>query len=117
MRGAGDKGLADVRFGEAVRKALGFDLEEPDRLADWMFDPRGKGSITARRPRRSSPRYLAHRLWADLRKGWRFTNPNLEEAGLIAVEFPGLEIWHATRRSSRKPPIGGGDAGNAGQTL
>ena len=33
---------------------------------------------------------LAHRVWADLRKGWRFTNPNLEEAGLVEVRFPGL---------------------------
>ena len=34
---------------------------------------------------------LAHRLWSDLRKGWRYTNPNLEEVGLISARFPGLD--------------------------
>ncbi len=91
VRGAGDKGLADVRFGEAVRKALGFDLEEPDRLVDWMFDPRVKGFHNRQAAEEVLTSVLAHRLWADLRKGWRFTNPNLEEAGLISVRFPGLE--------------------------
>ncbi|MER8678813.1 DEAD/DEAH box helicase [Mesorhizobium sp. M1405] len=91
VRSAGDKGLADVRFGEAIRKALGFDLEEPGRLGDWMFDPRVKGFHNRQGAEEVLTSVLAHRLWTDLRKGWRFTNPNLEEAGLIEVRFPGLE--------------------------
>lgn len=91
VRGAGDKGLTDVRFGEAVRKALGFDLEEPARLAEWMFDPRVKGFHNRQAAEEVLTSVLAHRLWADLRKGWRFTNPNLEEAGLVEVRFPGLD--------------------------
>ena len=90
VRDAGEKGLADIRFGEAVRKALGFDLEEPDRLSDWMADPRVKGFHNRQAAEEVLTSILAHRVWADLRKGWRFTNPNLEEAGLVEVRFPGL---------------------------
>ncbi|MFG1228840.1 DEAD/DEAH box helicase [Xanthobacter wiegelii] len=90
VRGAGEKGLSDVQFGEAVRKALGFDLEEADRLSDWMADPRVKGFHNRQAGEEVLTSILAHRVWADLRKGWRFTNPNLEEAGLVEVRFPGL---------------------------
>lgn len=90
VRNVGEKGLTDVRFGEAVRKALGFDLEEPGRLADWMSDPRVKGFHNRQAAEEALTSVLAHRVWADLRKGWRFTNPNLEEAGLVEVRFPGL---------------------------
>lgn len=90
VRDGGQKGLADVRFGEAVRKALGFDLEESDRLSDWMADPRVKGFHNRQAAEEVLTSILAHRVWADLRKGWRFTNPNLEEAGLVEVRFPGL---------------------------
>ena len=34
---------------------------------------------------------LAHRLWIDQRKGWRYTNPNLEQLGLIRIVYRGLE--------------------------
>lgn len=90
VRDAGDKGLAPTKFGEAVRQALGFDLEETARLSDWMLDPNVKGYANRQQAQETLSEILAHRLWADLRRGWRFTNPNLEEVGLIAAQFPGL---------------------------
>jgi hypothetical protein len=104
VRSAGDKGLPDVRFGEAVRKALGFDLEEPRRLGDWMFDPRVKGFHNRQAAEEVLTSVLAHRLWTDLRKGWRFTNPNLEEAGLIEVRFLGLEDLASDEEEFAKNP-------------
>jgi superfamily II DNA/RNA helicase len=91
VRDAGDKGLAPARFGEAVRQALGFDLEETVRLSDWMLDPKAKGYANRQHAQETLSEILAHRLWADLRRGWRFTNPNLEEVGLIVARFPGLD--------------------------
>jgi Lhr-like helicase len=91
VRDAGAKGLADTRFGEAVRLALGFDLEQKLRLAEWMQDPATKGYQNRQDTQEVLTSVLAHRLWSDLRKGWRFTNPNLEEVGLIRVGFPGLD--------------------------
>ncbi|TXR47501.1 DEAD/DEAH box helicase [Phyllobacterium endophyticum] len=84
------KGLADSRFGDEVRKALGFDLEIQDRLSEWMADPKAKGLAQRQATEETLTSLLAHRVWTDLRKGWRFTNPNLEESGLIEVRFIGL---------------------------
>ena len=91
VREAGITGLRDTQFGEAVRVALGFDLEHQDRLAEWMRDPAMKGYQNRQDTQESLTAVLAHRLWSDLRKGWRFTNPNLEEVGLIRIGFPGLD--------------------------
>lgn len=88
---AGEKGLAPAKFGEAVRAALGFDLEEPSRLGDWMLDPNVKGYANRQQAEETLSDILAHRVWADLRRGWRFTNPNLEDVGLIQARFPGLD--------------------------
>jgi len=91
VRDAGPKGLAPAKFGEAVREALGFDLEEAARLSDWMLDPNVKGYANRQQAQETLSEILAHRLWADLRRGWRYTNPNLEEVGLITASFPGLD--------------------------
>jgi Lhr-like helicase len=88
---AGPRGLTDARFGEAVRKALGFEPDYPARLAEWMGDPNAKGYQARQGAEDALNAVLAHRVWTDLRKGWRFTNPNLEETGLIEIKFPGLQ--------------------------
>jgi hypothetical protein len=85
------KGLADSKFGDEVRRALGFDLEIQERLQEWMADPKAKGLPQRQTTEETLTRLLAHRVWTDLRKGWRFTNPNLEESGLIEVRFIGLD--------------------------
>ena len=36
-------------------------------------------------------RLLEYRLYEDLRRGWRIVQPNLEEVGLLRIEFEGLE--------------------------
>ena len=33
---------------------------------------------------------LAYRLYRDLRRGWRLTQPNLEQAGLLTIEYEAL---------------------------
>ena len=91
VRGAGPQGLKPDKFGEAVRLALGFDLDEKSRLGEWMLDPNAKGYQNRQEAQETLSDVLSHRLWADLRRGWRYTNPNLEEVGLIASHFPGLD--------------------------
>jgi len=34
---------------------------------------------------------LAYRLYEDLRRGWRVIQPNLEQCGLLQIEYPGLK--------------------------
>jgi hypothetical protein len=36
-------------------------------------------------------RLLDYRLYEDLRRGWRVIQPNLEQCGLLTIEYPGLE--------------------------
>ena len=40
---------------------------------------------------RALGKVLTYRIWADQRRGWRFTNPNLEELGLVAAHYPALD--------------------------
>jgi ATP-dependent helicase YprA (DUF1998 family)/very-short-patch-repair endonuclease len=35
-------------------------------------------------------RLLEYRLYEDLRRGWRVIQPNLEQCGLLEIEYPGL---------------------------
>ena len=46
---------------------------------------------------------LAYRVWFDQRRGWRYTNPNLEQLGLIRGRVPGPR--RARRGRSRRSPM------------
>lgn len=55
---------------------------------DARPEAKGVGQITAGK---TMARVLAHRVWADQRRGWRYTNPNLEELGLLRAEYLALD--------------------------
>ncbi len=90
VRAAGASGLGDDEFGRRLQSALGFTSVNKARRAEWLSRPEvvGVGLIEAER---ALARVLAHRVWADQRRGWRFTNPSLEELGLIRAEYVGLD--------------------------
>jgi Lhr-like helicase len=86
---AGEDGLCEENFGRAVQRALGFVSERGDARTHWMLQPDVKG--TARiEAAKTLARVLAHRVWADQRRGWRFTYPNLAGVKLVDAEFSGL---------------------------
>jgi len=72
------KVLTLARSGSALQKSLGFFPVDLERRPDWMLNPSLEGFQTedAEKALRD---VLAHRLWIDQRKGWRYTNPNLEQ--------------------------------------
>jgi Lhr-like helicase len=90
VRAASPDGLGDDEFGRRIQASLGFTSTNKARRAEWMSRPEvvGVGLIEAER---ALARVLAHRVWADQRRGWRFTNPNLEELGLIQPLYLGLD--------------------------
>ena len=90
VRKAGPTGLSDDEFGRRVQAALGFTAANRDRRQEWMLDPESKG-VAQINAEQSLSRVLAYRVWADQRRGWRFTNPNLEELGLIRAEYVSLD--------------------------
>ena len=78
----GPRGFRRTSSGDVCKRMLGFKAAKRERRKEWMLDPevRGVGQVEAER---TLARVLAHRAWVDQRRGWRFTNPNLEELGLV----------------------------------
>jgi len=89
---AGEDGLSHEQFGDALRRSLGFDPEQTARRDEWMLDPDPASFAALADAKKTINRVLAHRLWNDLRRGWRFTNPNLDQLGLIKVDYPGIAM-------------------------
>jgi hypothetical protein len=87
---AGPDGLSEDEFGRRLQAALGFTAANRERRQEWMSDPaiKGVGQVEAER---TLARVLAHRAWVDRRRGWRFTNPNLEELGLVRADYVSLD--------------------------
>lgn len=86
---AGEEGLDDEGFGRAVQRALGFLPQHEESRHYWMLNPEVKGSARDQAGR-SLAKVLAHRVWADQRRGWRFTYPNLTGLELVRPGFAGL---------------------------
>jgi hypothetical protein len=104
VRNTGSTGLSDEEFGTKVQAALGFRPEKVERRGEWMLEPeaKGVGQITAGK---TMARVLAYRVWADQRRGWRYTNPNLEELGLIKAEYLSLDDVTADDSAFEASPV------------
>lgn len=87
---AGEAGLRSEQLGEAHQKALGLDRPDPAIRSEWLLEPNLKG-FNLTDAESTLRQMLAYRIWFDQRKGWRYTNPNLEQLGLVRVEYGGLE--------------------------
>lgn len=74
------EGLSADRLGQVLFKSLGFDLTGNGMRAEWLIEPElmGASLMNAQKTMRE---VLSYRAWFDQRRGWRFTNPNLEELG------------------------------------
>lgn len=108
VRGTGGDGLTYEKFGDAVRIALGFDPADELRRIEWMRDPDPSSFKALDQAKQYANRVLAHRVWNDLRRGWRYTNPNLDQLDLIRIEYPGATMLasddHACSSSGHEAP-------------
>lgn len=90
LQGTASKRLSENEVGEAIFRALGFDRDDPAARAEYMQQPEIKGN--ARRQVQETMRaVLAYRAFHDLRRGWRFNNPNLEQLGLLQIDFQDVD--------------------------
>ena len=87
---AGEHGLADEEFGYRVQRALGFTDSNKDLRRHWMLNP-DNGPVIRSDAERALAKVLSYRIWSDLRRGWRFTNPSLADLRLIEPHFVGLD--------------------------
>lgn len=87
--------LTDSLIAQRVFEQLGFDKAGEEYLENP--EAKGPGRRKAEETMRS---VLGYRLYFDLRRGWRFNNPNLEQLGLLRIDYEGLdelcrdeEVW------------------------
>ena len=81
---AGDEGLGYTELALAVQGALGLSMVEYAQNSEARYG--AKEEID-----RALREVLAYRLYVDLRAGWRVTAPNLEQAGLLQVDYAYLD--------------------------
>jgi superfamily II DNA/RNA helicase len=87
---AGDKGLRSDELGVAQQRALGFDRPAAELRNEWLLEPSLKG-FNLQEAEGALRQVLSYRVWFDQRRGWRYTNPSLEQLGLVEVEYLGVD--------------------------
>jgi hypothetical protein len=87
---AGVAGLRSDELGLAQQRALGFDRASQELRTEWLLEPTLKG-FNLQEAESTLRQVLSYRVWFDQRRGWRYTNPNLEQLGLVAVDYQGLD--------------------------
>ncbi|GHU35497.1 DEAD/DEAH box helicase [Betaproteobacteria bacterium] len=86
--------LNEEQLSDAVFKALGFDRLDEATLVEYLRTPKLMG--LARQEAQRTLRYIiGYRLLRDLRRGWRFNNPNLDQLGLLAINYRRLDEFCA----------------------
>lgn len=89
LRAAGAEGISSEKLGAAQQNALGFDDPVAAVRSEWLQEPSLRG-LRLEDANKTLREVLAYRVWFDQRRGWRYTNPNLEQLELVAVEYRGL---------------------------
>jgi superfamily II DNA/RNA helicase len=87
---AGANGLRADELGLAQQRALGFDRSDVELRTEWLQEPGLKG-FNLQEAEATLRQVLSYRVWFDQRRGWRYTNPNLEQLKLVRVEYLGLD--------------------------
>jgi superfamily II DNA/RNA helicase len=82
--------LDEGRLSDAVFRALGFYKEDEATLVEYLRSPKLMG-IARQDAQRTLRFIIAYRLLRDLRRGWRFNNPNLDQLGLLQIGYRDLE--------------------------
>ena len=83
LQDAGAEGLRYDGLPQAVFDALGLDFSEYARTKDLILAAREDTNRALRS-------VLEYRLYVDLQRGWRLTAPNLEQVGLLEIEYQSL---------------------------
>ncbi|MGN9893385.1 protein kinase domain-containing protein [Micromonospora sp. L31] len=87
---AGKEGINHEELASRVTTALGLTLADYAREADL---PPSMASAAAKTLRD----VVAFRLYLDLERGWRITMPNLEQTGLLEIDYQDL-TWLAEKQ-------------------
>ncbi|HVV12028.1 protein kinase domain-containing protein [Amycolatopsis sp.] len=103
---AGDEGISHEELASRVSEALGLELGDYARGADLA-------PSLARNAAKTLRDVVAFRLYLDLQRGWRVTMPNLEQTGLLVIDYADLD-WlsgQQDRWSGAQPEVADADPG------
>ncbi len=83
--------LREDTFADEVFRALKFDSDNVAIRAEYLQEPNVTGGINKKRAEDAIRRVLGHRLYLDLRRGWRYNSPNLEQLGLLKIDYEEID--------------------------
>ena len=83
VKEAADEGLSHDVIALKVFDALNLPLE--------LYAPNPEQRFQLDQTRRALRQVLGYRIYRDLRRGWRIALPNLEQCGLLRIDYDGLE--------------------------
>jgi superfamily II DNA or RNA helicase len=98
LKEAKDDGLDHTNI--AVRATEHLGLEEAGYAREVGLSQRAR-----ERNRKILRDLIEYRIYEDLRRGWRVTQPNLEQCGLLRVDYDGLEEECATESLWSRHPL------------
>lgn len=84
--------LDEEHLAESVFKALGFQGVDESILVEYLRTPKLMG-LVRQEAQRTLRFIIAYRLLRDLRRGWRFNNPNLDQLGLLQIRYRDLDAF------------------------
>jgi ATP-dependent helicase YprA (DUF1998 family)/very-short-patch-repair endonuclease len=94
---AGESGLAHDELVQRVFDALALPFES------YASDPEMNRFAARQETDRALRSVLGYRIYRDLERGWRVTSPNLEQCGLLKIEYASLaevceaeDLWQRT---------------------
>ena len=91
----GSGGLLDEEhLADSVFKALGFQGVDDATLVEYLRTPKLMG-LARQEAQRTLRFIIAYRLLRDLRRGWRYNNPNLDQLGLLQIRYRDLDAFCA----------------------
>ncbi|WP_329103104.1 protein kinase [Micromonospora sp. NBC_01699] len=88
---AGDDGIKHEQLANRITEALNLELADYASGADLPPSMTRNAAQTLRD-------VIAFRLYLDLERGWRVTMPNLEQTGLVTIDYADLR-WLAEQRT------------------
>jgi Lhr-like helicase len=96
--------LAEEDLANQVFKALGFAKVDLGTLTEYLRNPKIMG--LARESAQKTLRFIiGYRLLRDLRRGWRFNNPNLDQLNLLRIEYRGIKEFAAEQDLFQSNPV------------
>lgn len=98
---AGPDGVSHEELAQRVFSALHLEFSE------YASDPDLRG-VAQKQTEAALRSVLAYRLYRDLKRGWRVVMPNLEQCGLLKIDYDGLDdlaadndVWQVNKEYER----------------